>query len=80
MKIIEESIIVTCTTAGKPSTVRWRGTEHPVHSIADYWCVRSYWWSRDIHRRYLRLITTGGVMDVYVDVTGGGWTLYRIPD
>lgn len=44
----------------------------------DFWVVRTAWWNREVHRIYLVLATTGGVVEVYIEE--GQWYLHRVQD
>lgn len=44
----------------------------------DFWVVQTAWWAGEVKRVYLRLRTSGGVVDVYCE--DGEWWLGRVMD
>lgn len=70
--------IEVAPSSGRPERVRVRGRWHRVRRVVDGWVVRSRWWGEEETRLYVRLETTGAVIEVYR--VGGAWRLARILD
>ncbi len=78
MKLLMEPIDVSLTR-NLPSIICWRGGTYDVEKVIDTWSSRGPWWGRDERRRYLLLMTTSGVMEIFHSNLSG-WMLSRIFD
>jgi len=71
-------------TTGVPAWVRWRGRDERVARIEATWTVDRGWWEAEgsvARRRYVRLLTHGGLLCVVYQERGhGGWYLEKIVD
>ena len=78
MKFLLEPIDVAQRN-GLPTIICWRGGAYDVEQVLDRWSARGPWWGSDEQRRYLLLITTSGVMEIFHNSLSG-WMLSRIFD
>ncbi|MEV4950770.1 DUF6504 family protein [Paenarthrobacter nitroguajacolicus] len=44
MGLFSESVGVSCTDAGQPREVQWKGTQYTVTNEPDRWYERRQWW------------------------------------
>ncbi len=75
-------IQVVTDAGGLPQKFLWRGTWHPVTSIANRWRVRATWWSEEAWREYFKLTTADGLLCVlYRDLENDdAWFWARLYD
>ena len=50
-----------------------------VRQRLDFWVVQTNWWGKEVHRIYLLLDTSGGMVEVFVDHSEDWW-LHRVQD
>lgn len=69
MKSINEPITVDARN-GVPSRFWWGRRTYRTRKLLDYWILQTRWWGCEERRIYFRLLTDGGVMEVYRAVSG----------
>lgn len=72
---------VTAGDDGRPLRFDWQGRTHQVETITREWRVHVDWWRATAWRAYFKLTTTSGLLVViYRDLSGGEWYLQRLFD
>ena len=61
-----------------PTAFCWKGYLYEVESVLETWTARGQWWGREDQREYFMLMTTNGVMEIYLGREG--WMLSRVYD
>ncbi len=56
----------------------WKGHWSPVERQVNAWVIQGQWWSNEVRRHYIQLVTSNGVVEVYRD--GDGWWLSSVLD
>lgn len=61
-----------------PRELVWEGRTYRVQEVIDAWVVEGKWWEGEVRRRYFRVLTDRGTLDVYR--SGEGWILAGVLD
>lgn len=63
---------------GSPARLRLKGHWAPIEQHIASWVIQGQWWSDEVHREYMRVVTSIGAAEVYRE--GGSWWLSRVLD
>jgi len=74
LKRRDDSVFVVCSR-GLPTQVEWRGQVYRVERILSRWIIQGHWWSTEVQRYYLSLLTEAGLFIVFHDQVGDRWYL-----
>ena len=71
---------VEVVVSGNGALVRlhWKGRWTHVERRINAWVIQGQWWSDEVRREYMRVLTTIGVVEVYRQ--GDSWWLSRVLD
>jgi hypothetical protein len=76
-----DSIQVRSNALGTPQTIIWQGKSHRVTRVIRRWRIDIDWWRGRIWREYFKLVTrTSLLVEIYHDLSGGGWFVQRLYD
>ncbi len=64
------------TRGDRPRCLTLHGRRCKVLDTIDYWVIQGQWWGRPERRVYFRVVTEGGVLDMYR--SDGAWRLDRV--
>ena len=78
MKAVRSPIEVITSPNGMPARLRLKGQWVPVERLITAWVIQGVWWSDEVRREYLRVLTSIGVVEVYRE--GDHWWLSRVLD
>jgi len=78
MKAIRSPIEVITSPNGAPARLRWKGEWVQVERRINAWVIQGVWWSDEVRREYMRVLTTIGAVEIYRQ--GNSWWLSRVLD
>jgi hypothetical protein len=72
---------VRATADGVPERFQYRGGWHEVRALGEEWRDAAGWWAGAGPKAFFRLECRNGmVCELYRDLAGGGWFMYRVYD
>ena len=69
---------VLMSKKGVPARLRWKGEWVHVERRINAWVIQGVWWSDEVRREYVRVLTTIGAVEIYRQ--GDSWWLSRVLD
>ncbi len=69
---------VVAAENGLPTRLRLKGRWLPIEQQITSWVIQGQWWSSEVRREYIRVLTSIGTAEVYRE--GGNWWLSRVLD
>lgn len=69
---------VEMSREGTLERLRWKGQWTRVERRVTAWVIQGQWWSAEVRREYMRVLTTTGVVEVYRE--GDTWWLSHVLD
>ena len=60
---------------GVPQQLVWRGRAYRVLRPTARWVVRGHWWTTEVQRHYVSVVTDGGYFILYHDAHAAQWYL-----
>ena len=78
MKAIRSPIEVITSPNGVPARLRWKGEWVQVERRINAWVIQGVWWSDEVRREYMRVLTTIGAVEIYRQ--GDSWWSSRVLD
>ena len=63
---------------GSPARLRLKGQWVQIESQIASWVIQGVWWSDEVHREYMRVLTSIGAVEIYRQ--GDTWWLSRVLD
>ncbi len=73
-----EQIQVVVAGNGIPTRLCWQGQWVKVECLINAWVVQGLWWSTEVRREYVRLLTAIGAVEIYRQ--GEHWWFSRTLD
>jgi hypothetical protein len=67
---------------GRPASFTYKGRQHTVDALVQYWAIERRWWDRAnaVSRRCFRVLARGGVWDLAYDRSREEWLLVGVVD
>jgi len=80
-RLVRFPLEVRTDSNGVPLEVKLKGVGRRVQEVLDRWRDTGCWWEGEAAKLFWRLQLEGGrIWEVYHDLSGKGWYLYKIYD